>query len=221
VKCTFSLTDLGRFRVRHACFFRILCKVCLYWKTISATALWRALAEDRGRRTTCVSIFSTVVAHKLEFAKTCQLVCGLIHLPLLSPHGTFAGRKPLIFDETAISVIAQLTVTNPYASSETTRLQATTRHPRWLLRAIVLNGILLTILLVGIAVVYVAVRLSIVWEYETQAGDPVVYQHFFWIKVDPWFATAYFMLPNGILAALFARWKFRSSKETPNEPVAG
>jgi hypothetical protein len=58
-------------------------------------------------------------------------------------------------------------------------------------------------------VAFSLIRYSAAWKSGTQTGAPVVFQHFFWIDVDPWFATAYFLFPNGILAALFARRKLR------------
>lgn len=112
-------------------------------------------------------------------------------------------------------------MTDPYASPKTAQPPATRKQPRWLRRAIILNGALLAILLVSLAAAYVFVRLSIAWDSETRAGGPVVYQHFFWISVDPWFATAYFTVPNGILAGLFARWKFCSMKARSKEAAVG
>ena len=86
----------------------------------------------------------------------------------------------------------------------------------WLRRLIILNGTLLIIPLTCLMVAYAFIRLSTAWESATQPGAPIVYQHFFWINVDPWFALAYFLVPNGILAALFARWRFRSTKRNQN-----
>lgn len=111
-------------------------------------------------------------------------------------------------------------MTNPYASPETVQSLATRQPPRWLRRAIILNALLLTIPLIGLTVFYAFICLSAACESATQTGDPVVYQHFFWITIDPWFASAYFTVPNGILAGLFARWEFRSTNESSNDEAA-
>lgn len=75
---------------------------------------------------------------------------------------------------------------------------------------------LLTIPCVCLVVAFALIRLSAAWKSATQTGDPVVYQHFFWIDVNPWFATTFFLVPNGILAILIARWKLRSTIEPLN-----
>lgn len=76
---------------------------------------------------------------------------------------------------------------------------------------------LLSILFIGFAAVYISIRISTAWESATQTVDPVVYQHFYWIEVDTWFATAYFLVPNIILIGLFALWRFRTTKENSND----
>ena len=110
---------------------------------------------------------------------------------------------------------------NPYSSPTTTESLSTIQPPPWLRRLIILNSTLLIIPFVCLVVAYVLIRFSTAWESVTQTGDPVVYQHFFWINVDPWFATAYFLVPNGILAALFARWRFRSTNKNLNSDAVG
>jgi hypothetical protein len=105
---------------------------------------------------------------------------------------------------------------NPYSSPTTVESPSTIQPPPWFRRLIVLNVTLLIIPFVCLVAAYSFIRLSAVWESATQTGDPVVYQHFFWMNVDRWFATAYFMVPNGILAALFASWKFRSTNDNLN-----
>jgi len=119
-------------------------------------------------------------------------------------------------DATGIAQTASTTVMNPYSSPTTVESLSTIQPPPWLRRLIVLNVTLLIIPFVCLVVAYSFIRLSAAWESATQTGDPVVYQHFFWINVDRWFATAYFLVPNGILAALFARWKFRSTNDNLN-----
>ena len=110
---------------------------------------------------------------------------------------------------------------NPYSPPTTFESRKSTQSPAWLHRIIVLNLTLLFIPFVCLVAVYTFIRLSSSWDSATQTGDPVVYQHFFWIDVDRWFATAYFLVPNGILAALFAHWKFRSTKDNlSNDDVA-
>lgn len=110
---------------------------------------------------------------------------------------------------------------NPYSSPTTHESRKSTQSPAWLHRIIVLNLTLLFIPVVCLVAVYTFIHLSSFWESATQTGAPVVYQHFFWIDVDRWFAAAYFLVPNGILAALFTRWKFRSTKDNlSNDEVA-
>jgi hypothetical protein len=118
---------------------------------------------------------------------------------------------------TGVFQIVPIAVTNPYIPPRTAESLSTTQSPTWLGRSIILNVTLLSIPLVALVGAYAYIRLSTAWESATQTGDPVVYQHFFWINVDPWFAIAYFLVPNGILAGLFAIWKFRSAKEKLND----
>ena len=105
---------------------------------------------------------------------------------------------------------------NPYSSPTTAESLSAIKPSPWLRRLIILNGTLLIIPLICLVVAYAFIRLSTAWESARQLGDPIVYQHFCWINVDPWFAIAYFLVPNGILAALFARWRFRSTKRNQN-----
>lgn len=122
-------------------------------------------------------------------------------------------RYPTELNAKGIAQTASATVINPYSSPTTPESPRSTQSPAWLHRIIVLNLTLLFIPFACLVAVYTFIRLSSTWGSATQTGDPVVYQHFFWIDVDRWFATAYFLVPNGILAALFARWKFRSTKD--------
>ncbi len=55
-------------------------------------------------------------------------------------------------------------------------------------------------------------QLTMEWETASTTGDPVTYQHFVWVDIQPWQTAAYFLIPNGILAAAFAGWYHRKRK---------
>lgn len=70
----------------------------------------------------------------------------------------------------------------------------------------ILNATLIAIPLgLGVAA-YVWSPLSIAWEAARSTGDPVAFQHFYWIDPSPWFVMAYFLIPNAILLATYGDW---------------
>lgn len=124
-------------------------------------------------------------------------------------------------DATGFFQTASTLVMNPYSSPTTAQSTSKMQAPPWLRRTVILNAMLVVLPLACLVVVYAFIRLSAARESATPTGDPVVYQHFFWINVDPWFAAAYFLVPNGILATVYACWKFGSPTESSsNDAVA-
>lgn len=96
-------------------------------------------------------------------------------------------------------------MTDSYSTPATAAFKSRAK-PRWLRRALILNGVLLAILMFLALVVFCWIWLDSEWEAATTAGDPVTYQHFIWIEVQLWPAVAYFLIPNGILLAAFFAW---------------
>jgi hypothetical protein len=78
--------------------------------------------------------------------------------------------------------------------------------PGWLRRFVILNGFLLAVPGVVLLALYFVVWLANQREIDPITGDPVTYEHFVWIDVEPWGAIAYFLVPNLILAFIFVYW---------------
>lgn len=99
--------------------------------------------------------------------------------------------------------------TNPY-SPPSKPISESRPHPRWMLRALILNASLVTLALLLLLVLYVWFRLSSEWAIISSSGDPVVYRHHFWVNVDPAAALVYFTIPNLLLFAAYKIWSRRT-----------
>ena len=53
-------------------------------------------------------------------------------------------------------------------------------------------------------------RIEIAIEAANNDGDPVTYQHYYWVSnpSPPWPLIAYFSIPNAILISIYARFLF-------------
>lgn len=85
---------------------------------------------------------------------------------------------------------------------------------RWLRGVLILNGALVAIpaILAFFAYLYIKIELAI--EAARNNGDPVIYQHFFWVEGPIWPIIVYFLIPNGILAGTFAAWYYSTYRQS-------
>ena len=82
----------------------------------------------------------------------------------------------------------------------------------WLRWFTILNVCLLAVPGIVLLVLFFVYALSNHWEADPDpaSGDPVTYQHFVWIDVEPLTAARYFVVPNAILAVALSVWHYRA-----------
>ncbi len=98
---------------------------------------------------------------------------------------------------------------NPY---EPTGIHRRISKPTWK-PYVALNVLLLSLPLLMAGVVFSMVVFE-QWRAErANGGDPVTYQHFFWIAPSAtWTIPLYFLVPNGLLM-LYLRWTSKAQQE--------
>ncbi|MFN7737681.1 MAG: hypothetical protein ACK5O8_16310 [Pirellula sp.] len=102
-------------------------------------------------------------------------------------------------------------MSNPY-SPTTTQSIGGAKAPRWWRRFAILNAALIIAPATVVLFIYLWVKLFGGLVPAATEGGPVLYEHTVWIEVDPWGLAALFLIPNGILLAMFVAWWLRLPK---------
>lgn len=102
-------------------------------------------------------------------------------------------------------------MSNPY-SPTTTQSIGGAKAPRWWRRFAILNAALIIVPATVVLFIYLWVKLFGGLVPAATEGDPVLYEHTVWVEVDPWGLAALFLIPNGILLAMFVAWWLRLPK---------
>ena len=100
-------------------------------------------------------------------------------------------------------------MTNPYSTPS--NLPPESRgQPRWLLRVLLLNALLVVFPAFILLVAYLWFEVTSERINALSPGDPVVFRHHFWVEVETLPATAYFIIPNMLLTGAYMAWRRRS-----------
>ncbi len=102
---------------------------------------------------------------------------------------------------------------NPYSASSTADTDSRLKPPVFR-SALLLNATLIAIPIAIGSTAYLWAYMSAMWETAMTTSDPVAFQHFYSVDINPWFAIAYFLVPNGMLLGSHYDWK---SKSRPDE----